>query len=515
MSAPKNTECETPTVREVQQMFAELLCHGDDITWDLYSENQAEILKKKVKDFEDPQEKSRSLPYCYYNPGFFKSIWMQRQFNNGQSLSALFFVMIVDNISDPKEAEESRSWSLYPVFRCRRCVDDNTGRNFSSQECCMVYVTQYESFEDWDKFVKSTRLPKGYMVTPFRGVYKLIDGQVELKTYYIWERSNTVLPTGQDRCITPKSLAAATKCPSHGGSADKIRVLDVLPTSKLCVAASTSTSQAGNIKKGVYQVGLLSGISIVHKVMEWRICSCDRILYLLLSQREGQKSSDASELSDSLLLFTHTTKNLQLALDMIKEQSYRNVLGNELKRVFDKISEESKRIEGKVDLIRSANEVPSKSELDNMFKPKSKVKGRSSKKESKECIKLEDFDSALKEHILNRESFDDLISSLSNNLEPEMLKLIVKLTQTFVENTREELYQLLKYHFPTETIMYRIIVCILKRHSDLNTKKIEEQSSDILRRVRYYFASICPNSRLDLLTKCPKCVGYYHISKNM
>ncbi|KAH8286351.1 hypothetical protein KR054_007509 [Drosophila jambulina] len=374
MSAPENSESFIPTVREVQQMFAELLSHGDDITWDLFTQNQAEILRKKVKDFEDPKVNRISTLHWLYNPKFFDSIWKQRKFTNGQSLSALFFVMIVDNVSDPKLAEQSRSWSLYPVFRCRRCVDDNTGRNCSSQDCCMVYISQYESFEDWDKFVKSTRLPKGYMVTPFRGVYKLLDGQVELKTYYLWERNQTV--------------------------------------------------------------------------------------------------------------------------------------------VFDQISEEAKRIEGKVDLIRSANEVPSKNELDIMFKTKTNLEGAPSARQRKEDVHLEDYGSALKEYILNLESFDDLIVSMSANLEPEMLKLILKLTQTFVENTREELWQLLKYHFSTETILYQIILCILKRHSDLNIKKIEEQSSDILRRVRYYFAQACPNSRPDLLTKCTKCVGYYHIYKD-
>ncbi|KAH8257248.1 hypothetical protein KR038_006031 [Drosophila bunnanda] len=481
MSAPDETESLIPTVREVQQLFAELLGHGDDITWDLLTQNQAEILRKKVKDFEDPEATKSDLYYWLSNPKFFDSIWKQRSFSNGQSLSALFFVMVVDNVSDPKLAEQSRSWSLHPVFRCRRCVDDNTGRNCSSRDCCMVYISQYEAFDDWNKFVKFTRLPKGYMVTPFRGIYKLIDGQVELKTYYICERYKTVHPTGKDRCITPETLVTATKCPSRS------------PQQK--------------------ELNLFSTIRAV-MVKEWKFCSCDRILYLLLSQRDGEKSSDANELSDSLLLFTHTINNRRLALKMIEEQKYHNILGHELGMVYNQISEEAKRIEGKVDLIRSADEVPSKKDLDIMFKTKKKLRGPPKWRLRKEDINLKDYGSALEEHILNNESFDNLMYSMCENLEQEMLKLILKLTQTFVENTREELWQLLKYHFPTETILYRIILCILKRHSDLNIEEIEEQSSDILRRVRYYFAQACPNSPPDLLTKCTKCVGYYYISKN-
>ncbi|XP_020816183.1 uncharacterized protein LOC110190176 [Drosophila serrata] len=481
MSAPEDTKSLIPTVREVQQMFAELLSHGDDITWDLLSSNQAEILRKKVEDFEDPEEKKTNLSYLIYNPKFFDSIWKQRKFTNGQSLSALFFVMVVDNVSDPKLAEQSRSWSIHPVFRCRRCVDDNTGRNCSSEDCCMVYISQYEAFEDWNTFVKYTRLPKGYMVTPYRGIYKLIDGQVELEAHYIWERNKSIYATGKDRCITPDSLAAAPKCPSHTPIIDPKNTFSLIRS---------------------------------FMVREWKFCSCDRILYLLLSQRDGEKSSDASELSDSLLLFTHTINNRRLALEMIKEQKYHNILGHELKMVYNQISEEAKRIEGKVDLIRSANEVPSKKELDIMFRTKTKLKGLLIDRVRKEEINLEDYGSAFQKHILNNESFDNLMYSMCENLEPEMLMLILKLTQTFVENTREELWQLLKYHFSTETILYQIILCIFKRHSDLNIKDIEEQSSDILRRVRYYFAQSCPNSPPDLLTKCTKCVGYYHISKN-
>ncbi|SPP90088.1 Hypothetical predicted protein, partial [Drosophila guanche] len=40
---------------------------------------------------------------------------------NGQSVSALFFAVIVNGVTDLKEAENSRSWSIHPVFRCRRC----------------------------------------------------------------------------------------------------------------------------------------------------------------------------------------------------------------------------------------------------------------------------------------------------------------------------------------------------------------------------------------------------------
>jgi len=50
------------------------------------------------------------------------------------------------------------------------------------------------------------------MVTPYRGVYKLIDGQVELKSYSITDRPcSGLLPKIKDYSITPDSLALASK----------------------------------------------------------------------------------------------------------------------------------------------------------------------------------------------------------------------------------------------------------------------------------------------------------------
>ncbi|KAI8041672.1 hypothetical protein M5D96_005937 [Drosophila gunungcola] len=160
-----------PTVREVQQMLAELLSHGDDITWDLLSANQETILKSKVNELNEVSSE-RTPGY----PLMFSSIWGQRKFTNGQSLTAAFFVMIVDNVTNPKLADQSRSWHLYPVYRCRRCVEDKNIQA-SSLNCCMVYVTQHATYSNWNEFLNLTTFGPGVMVTPNRGVYKLIDGQ--------------------------------------------------------------------------------------------------------------------------------------------------------------------------------------------------------------------------------------------------------------------------------------------------------------------------------------------------
>ncbi|XP_041564176.1 uncharacterized protein LOC108146349 isoform X2 [Drosophila elegans] len=472
-----------PTVREVQQMFAELLSHGDDITWDLLSANQGNILKSKVNEFNEGSSER--------TPFMFSSIWGQRKFTNGQSLTSQFFVMIVDNATNPKLAEQSRSWHLYPVFRCRRCVDENI--QASSLNCCMVYVTQHSTYSNWNEFLNLTTLGPGVMVTPNRGVYKLIDGQVELKTYLIEEQPVYRMgPKSRNRSITPESLAVASKTQvireNHRRSPARI------------FTATIETSVS--------------------------FLKCERMLNLLLNPQDVQQSCDASELSTSLILFTHSVNNLRLASSIIKTNNSPKILVDRLKCVFTKISEESARNEGNMDLIRSANTVPTKEELDKLFNPKKKILQNKTNKSNNEPmdspeittvnikgedIKLEDYGTIINKHIVCSESFENLIICMTENLEPEMFKLILQLTQTFMETTRMELIKLLKYFFSTESVLYQIILCIKKHHSNLDINEVEEQSPEILRRVRYFYVSCSPNSRPEFMKKCEKCVGYYDV----
>ncbi|XP_036670771.3 uncharacterized protein [Drosophila suzukii] len=480
MSASKDKDTTlVPTVREVQQKFAEILSHGEDITWDLLTLNQTEVLKRKLSMFKA-------------NTNMFYWIWDQRKYTNGQSLTSLFFVMIVDNVSNPQLAEESRSWHLYPVFRCRRCVD-KTGQA-SSIDCCMAYVTQNSCCGNWKEFLLLPDFRQGLMVTPHRGVYKLIDGQVELKSYSITDRPcSGLLPKIKDYSITPDSLALASK---------------TLITRKK--------------PKNVFDFPLV-----------FEFCTCERMLSLLLNPDSEQQSCDIVDLSDSLVLFTDTVNNFRLASRMIKEVNCASILINQQRSVFDKISEEAARIEGKVDIIRSANGVPEKVELDNLFQPIQKKRKLRKLPETPmniidvpdspeittinvkgEDINLEVYGMLLREHIVSLETFEILITSMSEHLEPETFKLILQLTQTFVENTREEMCQLLKYYFSTESVLYQIILSIRRYYPRWDFDEIEEQSSEILRRLRYFFASSDPNSRIEFLKKCDKCVGYYDLFNN-
>ncbi|EDW40455.1 GL25254 [Drosophila persimilis] len=356
------------TAREVQQVFAEILSHGEDITWDLLLQNQKGILNSKIGEI--------------FNFQFGK-------YTNGQSLSSLFFVLVVNGVAELNLAEKSRSWSIHPVFRCRRCVADQSGGHSSSRDCCMIYVDQSGIYDGWDTYLKQTALPEGIMVTCDRGIYKLIDGQVELKTYLIKGTSLTRSPR------RPKSVEESTE-----GRLDLIRSANVIPT-----------------KKELQKLFKTRGASV---------CTS-----------EPKLPAEPSKVPPNLLQIRSIT------------------------------------VEG-------------------------------------QDIQLADYGEAIIEHISSTESFEDLISSMAKYWKLDMCKLMLQMTQTFVESTRKELWLLLKYSYPTESVLYQIVLQTLKHHRSLNYKKVSEASPDILRSVRCFFVSCSPNCPPEFLNKCPKCVGYYN-----
>ncbi|XP_017071670.1 uncharacterized protein LOC108108214 isoform X2 [Drosophila eugracilis] len=340
----------------------------------------------------------------------------------------------------------------------------------------MVYVNQYDSIEGWDNFVQNSRLRPGLMVTPNRGVYKLIDGEVELNAYCIPGRLRTKM-LSRDRCI----------------SAEDVQEALIRPTESI-----TNLKYDGFF--GLYRVQLGGKLY-------------DSVLYQLLVSGHRKSVIEAENLSDSLTLFTHGINNSRLSSLMIKDQNSSVVLGNYLKRVFDTIFWKTNRIEGKVDLIRSANEVPTKNDLYLFFHRKLRKQYNRCFSVEKNTIKVEDLGSALRNNIENQENIEILITVMTKHLKPEMIQLILQLTQSFMESTREELWQLLKYHISTDIVLYQVIRIVLEDFSNLDPNEVKEQSSYILGHIKARFVSYNPNSPPELLKKCRKCVGYYHISK--
>ncbi|KAH8379027.1 hypothetical protein KR009_002738 [Drosophila setifemur] len=486
--------------------------------------SQADILKKKISQFSNRETLVNDyLPFSH--PNLFNMVWDQRKFSNGQSVTSLFFVAIVDNCVNIHNADSSKSWILYPVFRCLHCVDTN----YSSANCCVTYVSPFgSSCGDWNHFVKSHYFPLGIMVAPDNGIYKLIDGKVQL---HIGRMTKVSLRDYNKFCITSESLAKPPQenieCPVHWPKIDPMKLF--FPVRDVEVEPSQENKDR-LVARPKYALKPFFGH--VRCRLQTPNCSCENIIYHVLQKRAGKRQFNkfSNELSESLVVFTHSLRNFRLASSMVAKGIYGPILAKRIESVFEKVSQEIKSIESRADIIRLVCDVASKQKLDYLFQTAAGKNTRglpllnklmyapvdilqlTTVKVQGEDINLEDYGSVLKEHILNPESFEDLILSMSENLQPEMFKLILKLTQTFVETIRGELMKQLKYHFSTESVLYNIILVILKHHSDFDCKKVEEQSSEILRRVRYYFASCGPNPFPELGQKCPKCIGFFHIA---
>ncbi|XP_034483888.1 uncharacterized protein LOC117789014 [Drosophila innubila] len=182
------------SIREVQQSFAESLGFGNEIIWDLLSDEQARILNTKIEtlipnpcaptDLPDDDEKKRQAArekwekqcgvFERMRETLFNSVWEQRKYTNRQSLTSIFYVLVATNETNHNTAENSQSWSCHPVFRARRCISDSKGSSNNSSDCCMIYVDENgRVYQNWDSYVTENELPEGIMVTPRRGVYNL------------------------------------------------------------------------------------------------------------------------------------------------------------------------------------------------------------------------------------------------------------------------------------------------------------------------------------------------------
>jgi len=128
-------------------------------------------------------------------------------------------------------------------------------------------------------------------------------------------------------------------------------------------------------------------------------------------------------------------------------------------------------------------------------------------------IVLSKFGAPLFEHIINAESFEEVLLSLADNLKEDMMNYILNLTEVFMEMFWEQLNTVLKFYIPAESVLYRIGTHILNNYRGLTAAQIEQYASQILNEVQDYFMSLNPNSFPDLLTKCTICDGYYSICK--
>jgi len=124
---------------------------------------------------------------------------------------------------------------------------------------------------------------------------------------------------------------------------------------------------------------------------------------------------------------------------------------------------------------------------------------------------LEKYGQIIFDHVINAESFENLINGMADNLEPAVFDFVMKLTRTFMDTMLEDLNVVLKFFISTESVLFRILQQVMIHYRNMPCRVVEEHTGDIIRAVKLYFLSLNPNSYTGLLKKCPTCVGYFSI----
>ncbi|XP_060658370.1 uncharacterized protein LOC132792871 isoform X1 [Drosophila nasuta] len=404
------------SIREVQQSFAESLGFGNETIWDLLSNEQSKILKKKIRILiPDPEKNDKQCAvFARIRQTIFDAVWEQRKYTNRQSLTSIFYVLVATDETNEDDAINSTKWSCHPVFRARRCVSDINGR---SVDCCLIYVDENgRVYQNWESYVTSNQLPEGIMVTPPRGVYNLtLRGEVILQSMPTPASSTeskvlgaldiTLAVGGLGAAAVPIAglaltvaapvmlvagavgLAAAGYSTARAGAQlvdrsqheQSINVTDrtargqwlsvVAGAVGLGAAGATSAvTVATNAGRDVGAIAQLTVNSMnISSIMISATGLTSGVIDLILKHQDGDDIStmDALQLSASLFLFTHSVYNFKLASTIINDTannrigSYRESLSNQQRRTIDKVVKETIRTKGvSTDIIRNVNEMP-------------------------------------------------------------------------------------------------------------------------------------------------------------
>ncbi|XP_020816405.1 uncharacterized protein LOC110190346 [Drosophila serrata] len=126
---------------------------------------------------------------------------------------------------------------------------------------------------------------------------------------------------------------------------------------------------------------------------------------------------------------------------------------------------------------------------------------------------LEKYGRTIFEHVINAESFENLITTMADTLEPEVFDLIMKLTRTFMDTMLDELTTVLKFYISTESILFRILDQVMRKFRHMSRIDLEMHTGEIFMAVKRYFLSLNPNSYIGLLEKCKVCEGYFQITR--
>uniref|UniRef100_A0A1A9WU08 DUF4781 domain-containing protein n=1 Tax=Glossina brevipalpis TaxID=37001 RepID=A0A1A9WU08_9MUSC len=598
------------TIRNVHQEIATNLGFDDQIIWDLLTADQGKFLEGKIRQLipDSPEstsgakgqraiEEMRSILY--------NNIWAQRKYTNGTSLSAIFFVAIT---KEEGNVLASSDFSFHPVFRTRKCCAED-----DSSDCCMIYIDETgRVYQSWESYIQENVLPDGNMVVPRRGIYTFDDnGFVVLDVYTrtqsrakSMERANNtaaVVSVGA-ACVPLAALAlpiaapimacagiVAIACGTFSTVMCSANLVDrsihnqsinitnreargswlgigggvVGATAVAATNYMTSLATVGDAASGLEI--LINGMNVTSIVLSGSGVA-NGILDLILKYQDGDEinAQDVMQLAASLVLFTHSVYNFRMTAKIVGDcrsrynNSYRNSLKTQLRKIFNKLSEGTNRIRGEVqgrmDVIRNINDIPDRNNLMDLFKigtrltnkwpadtkvlgsnflltPQTEISYASSNAlsnrnpnldlpnsfpvvETTATILLQEFGQYFLKNIVDPDKFAGLMEYLGSKFPENIVRFLLSSTKSFIERYLKELEVCLKMVISTECILFRIFeYCYTKYRDYFNYGNICDKTNEITTYIYEYFMSMNHQDLNGKKIKCKKCKGFYTISK--
>ncbi|XP_050335134.1 uncharacterized protein LOC126762445 isoform X2 [Bactrocera neohumeralis] len=463
------------TVLEVQQDFANNSGFKKEIIWDLLAEEQSGMLKDKLNNLI-PDQKKGNAKIVEMRKIIFDSVWAQRKYTNRNSLSAIIYVFVTD-CDNKEDAINAKKFSCHPVFRTRKCTTDG-----DSSHCCMIFIDELgRVYQNWKTFLANNELPSGLMIAPLNGIYTTdYNGRVQLEVHTtpngsaarqvlgVADTATAVAGLGAAAIplaammmtVAPALIAGAgVVCATTAAYSTVRSVCNLVDRKKHEQPIGLDNSQARNawigVGAGVVGVGASGATNVMTKaaaagqeislatellVNGMNISSivlsgtgvANGILDLLIKYRDDEEvtSMELVQLAASLVLFTHSVSNFRMASTLVNDthsatiQDYRKSLSNRQRKIFDKMSKETIRIkgaqQGKVDIIRGANDMPSKQYLNDLYKINKKLN---------EAKVRPAFGAAGEGVVLNNDvavNTNDLRNNLQHNKGPNVLNSVNK-----------------------------------------------------------------------------------------
>lgn len=411
------------TVEEVQQEFANNSCFNDKMIWDLLSESQHTMMTDKIQQLI-PDQKRGNARLAEMRKNIFDSVWAQRKYTNGNSVSAIIYVLVA-NCEDENLALNARVFSCHPVFRTRKCIS-----NDDSSNCCMIFIDELgRVYQNWKTYLLNNELPSGFLVAPRNGIYtndymeraqlevhitpngsitRRALGYADTATAIAGFSAAAIPLAGMALTITPAIIfGSGVVCATTAAYSAIRSACNLVDRKKHEQSIGLNNSQARNawLSVGASVVGIgattasksiitaaaageeismvtelvANGMNISSIVLSGTGVA-NGILDVILKYHDDEEISqmDLVQLAASLIIFTHSVTNFQMVSTQVNDrrqitiQEYRKALSRRQRKMFDKMSKETIRIRGanhgKLDLIRIASDMPSKQYLRDQYK---------------------------------------------------------------------------------------------------------------------------------------------------